>query len=248
MPEEILMHPSAEVPLPYRIVALMQERNRLFAYPLERLAIEIWSAKFRCNRCGACCTRAVNRHIFLLDHDVAAVNKIDPAAYEPAPDPEFCDQNGMLYVSGYALRMREDDKGSCWFLENDKCRIYDQRFSGCRIYPHMIRRSVDREGAVTWQQFARKNEHGLCDPTVSLEECLALAREIKEYETAFLNQQISFLETIHEYFSVHYLRHDPKILKERLQRYQQGVPVDIKVFHAGELEKCQIEKIQGVKR
>ena len=34
------MDPSPEVPLPYRIVAQMQERNRLFAFPLEQLAEE----------------------------------------------------------------------------------------------------------------------------------------------------------------------------------------------------------------
>jgi len=34
------MDPSPEVPLPYRIVALMQERDRLFAFPLEQLAEE----------------------------------------------------------------------------------------------------------------------------------------------------------------------------------------------------------------
>jgi len=229
-----------DIPLSYRIVALMQERNRLFAYPLEHFAEKIGATQFRCTSCGKCCTWAVNQHIFLLDHDVMELKKIDPAAYEPAPDPEFCDQNGMFYVSGYALRMKND--GSCWFLENGRCRIYDQRFAGCRIYPHMLRRSTDAKGEVSWQRFAHPNEHGQSDSTQSLEECLVLAREIKEYETAYLNQQISFLETIHEYFSVHNLRHDSKMMRERMRRYWQGVQVDIKVFHAGELEKCQIAK------
>jgi len=229
-----------DISIPYRIIALMQERNRLFAYPLERLAIEIWATKFRCECCGACCTQAINPHIFLLDHDVVAVRKIDPTAYEPAPGPEFCDQNGMLYVSGYALRMKDDARGSCCFLENGKCRIYDQRFSGCRIYPNMLRRSTDMGGEIVWQKFAHPNEHGQSDPIQNFDECLTLAREIKEYETAYLNQQISFLETIHEYFTVHNLRHDPKVYSVRMQRYRQGVPVDIKVFHAGELEKNQI--------
>jgi uncharacterized protein len=160
MPEEILMTASGDIPVPYRIVALMQEQNHLFAYPLERLAIKIWATRFRCDCCGACCTRAVNGYVFLLDHEMAEIKKIDPAAYEPAPDPEFCDQNGMLYVSGYALMMKDDAKGSCWFLEDGKCRIYDKRFSGCRIYPHMLRRSVGATGEVIWQKFARENEHG----------------------------------------------------------------------------------------
>lgn len=229
-----------EIPIPYRIVALMLERNRLFTFPLERLAIEIQATRFRCDCCGACCTQAINHHIFLLDRDVREVKKIDPAAYEPAPDPEFCDQNGMLYVSGYALRMKDDAVGSCWFLENDKCRIYDRRFSICRTYPHMLRRSVGAKEEVTWQKFARPNEHGRSDLLLSLEDCLVLAREIKEYEDAFLTQQIAFLETIHEYFTVHNLRHDPEVNKDRMQQSRQGRPVDIKVFHAGELEEYQI--------
>jgi hypothetical protein len=179
-------------------------------------------------------------HIFLLDRDVAEVKKIDPGAYEPAPGPEFCDQNGMLYVSGYALRMRDDQHGSCWFLEEGRCRIYDRRFSGCRVYPHLLRRGADPKGKITWLKFARKYEHGQYDPAQPLEECLELAREVREYENALLTQQISFLETIHEYFTVHSLRHDPKMHKDRLNEFRQGRPVEIKVFHEGELEECRV--------
>ncbi len=234
------MEPSLDVPLPYRIVALMQERNRLFAYPLEQMAGDIWSARFRCTSCGACCTRAVNNHIFLLDHDVTAVRTIDPAAYEPAPDPEFCDQNGMLYVSGYALRMKDDPLRSCWFLKDGRCRIYEQRPSGCRIYPHMLRRSAGAPGNVSWRQFARKDSHGQFDPLLTFEECFMIAREVKEYENAYLTQQIAFLETIHEYFSVHGLRHDPRMHKQRLRQIRKGLPGTIGVFHAGVLEEQRI--------
>ena len=231
-----------EIPIPYRIVALMHERNRLFAYPLEQVAGDIWSMKFRCTSCGACCTQVVNNHIFLLDQDVERVKTLDPDAYEPAPDPEFCDQNGMLYVSGYALRMKKNAAGSCWFLEGGRCRIYEQRFAGCRIYPHMLRRSAGVPGNVTWRQFARKGSHGRYDPTLPFEECLTIAREVKEYENAYLSQQIAFLETIHEYFVVHGLRHNPIVHKQRMQQIRQGRPVDIKVFHDGELEPCRIPK------
>jgi Fe-S-cluster containining protein len=233
------MTSPADVPIPCRIVALRQEQNRLFAYPLERLAIGIWNSRFRCNGCGSCCTKVVNPHIFLLDHDVEIVKTIDPSAYEPAPDPEFCDQNGMLYVSGYALKMRDDPAGSCWFLENNRCRIYDRRFSGCRIYPHMLRRSPGTGGEITWHKFAHRNDHGDYDPHLSLEECLATAREIKEYENAYLNQQIAFLETVHEYFIVHGLRHDPQMYQRQVRQMSGGDPVDIRVFHGEELELCR---------
>jgi Fe-S-cluster containining protein len=226
-----------DIPIPCRIVALMQERNRLFAYPLDQVAGDIWSARFRCSCCGKCCTQEINNHIFLLDHDVRRLKKIDEDAYVPAPDPEFCDQNGMLYVSGYALRMRNDPIRSCWFLENGKCRIYEQRFSGCRIYPHMLRRSAGVPGNISWRQFARKGSHGQYDPVLTFEECSVLAREVKEYENAYLSQQIAFLEAIHEYFTVNGLRHDPKVHNQRLRQIRNGVPGTITVFHAGELEE-----------
>jgi Fe-S-cluster containining protein len=230
------MNGSPDVPIPYRIVALMQERNRLFSYPLGQLAAGVMDTRFRCTGCGACCTRAVNSHIFLLDHDVETVRTIDPAAYVPAPDPEFCDQDGTLYVSGYAVRMQDDPAGSCWFLANGKCRIYDRRFSVCRIYPRMLRRGSDAGNGIAWQQFARKGEHGSDDPQLTPDECTAIAREIKEYENAVLTRQITFLETIHEYFSVHGLRHDPVLHRQQVHRFVQGEPVTVRVFHAGELE------------
>ena len=138
--------------------------------------------------------------------------------------------------------MKDDTNGSCWFFEDGKCRIYDQRFSGCRIYPHMLRRSAGAPGHVAWRQFARKGSHGKYDPTILFGECLTLAQEVKEYENAFLTQQISFLETIHEYFTVHDLRHDMEVYYDRMQRYQQGRPVEIKVFDAGELVEYRIVK------
>lgn len=231
---------SNYVPIPCRIVALVQEQNRLFGYPLETLAEEIRQIGFTCSRCGTCCTRAVNRHIFLLDKDVDTVAAIDPDAFEPAPDPEFCDQNGTLYVSGYALRMKDDDTGSCWFLHENRCQIYDRRFPICRIYPHMLRREAGRAEIVSWCTFSRMNEHGRYHVAMPKDECLSLALEIKEYENAFLTQQISFLETLHEYFTAHTLRHDPEMHRQGMQRILEGRPVDIKVFHAGELENCRM--------
>ena len=220
----------------------MQERNRLFAYPLERMAGEIKATGFRCTSCGTCCTRAVNSHIYLLDGDVINAREIDPVALEPATDPEFCDQNGTLYVSGYALRMKKDKTGSCWFLEDHKCRIYDRRFSACRIYPHMLRRRADESGQVTWQQFGRAKDHGKYHYDIPDDECLAIAREIKEYENVFLTQQISFLETIHEYFTVHTFRHDQTMYDYQKRRFSHGEPVNVKVYHAGELEDHSVIK------
>jgi len=228
---------SREVPIPYRIVALLQEQNRLIGYPPDRLAREIQSAGFRCTRCGSCCTRALNSNIFLLDHEVTAAGTIDPASVVPAPDPEFCDQNGTLYSSGFSLRMKDDTPGSCWFLENGRCRIYDQRFSVCRIYPHMLHGITDEAepGGRTWQKFARLHDHGSYQGDIPWDDCLELARNVKEYENAVLTQQISFLETVHEYFTVHGLRHDPARYDHRLHQFLAGDPVPVMVYRSGEL-------------
>lgn len=223
------------VPLPYRVLALIQERNYLFQYPLERLSGEIKDAGFRCDMCGNCCTQAVNPHIFLLDRDKAALTQIDPESFEPVPDPEFCDQDGILYTSGYALKMRGEDPHACWFLEKNRCLIYDRRCSICRIYPYTLRRIRDSEGRFRWRRVSRPGKHGHCHDEIPEEECRTLALAVKEYENAFLTQQISFLETIQEYFTKHSLVHDHSRYLEGLSLISRGSPVTITVYDAGEL-------------
>lgn len=65
------MKPVPDVPIPYRIIAMIQERNRLFTFPLEHLAGKVCETRFRGDCCRRCCTHTVNGHIFLLDHDAA---------------------------------------------------------------------------------------------------------------------------------------------------------------------------------
>ncbi|HOX35076.1 MAG TPA: YkgJ family cysteine cluster protein [Methanoregulaceae archaeon] len=229
-----------DISLPCRIIALIQERNRLFACSPGDLEAMIRGYGFRCTRCGRCCTRRINDHIFLLDRDVAVAREIDPQALEPAPGPEFCDPAGMLYVSGYAVRMKDDPAGSCWFLDGTRCRIYEQRFSVCRIYPYMHRPVHGAAGEVRWQQFARRGEHGEYDRGIPESEVQTLARGILEYEHAFLTQQIAFLETLHEYFSVQDLRHDREMYARQSRRYRRGELVDIMVYCEGELKKHRV--------
>jgi Fe-S-cluster containining protein len=230
------------VPIPFQIIALSQERNSLFEYQPDRLAGIIREIGFRCTSCARCCTHEFNGHVFLLDHDVTVVKTIDPGALEPAPYPEFCDQNGVFYVSGYALRTKRDAPGSCWFLENGRCRIYNQRFSICRVYPYMLHREPDEMGRIDWRQLSGLNEHGDYHHEIPLEESLTLAREIKEYENAILTQEISFLEFIQDYFARHNLRHVQKVYDDRMRRFSKGEPVTVMVYYAGELEENHLKK------
>ena len=203
-------------------MALTREQNSLFEYPLEELAGVIREVGFSCTCCGKCCTRTFNGHVFLLDHDVGRIRSLDPAAMEPAPDPEFCDQNGTFYVSGYALRSQGAPPGSCWFLEHGRCRIYGQRPAICRIYPSMLHREPDDEGNVDWRQVSGLNEHGEYHHAISWEECLDLARETKEYENAVLSQELAFLELVRDYFAEQGLRHVQKVYDDQMRRYAKG--------------------------
>ena len=220
----------------------MEERNALLAYPMEDLASVIRDVGFRCNSCGKCCTRNFNGHVFLLDRDTSRVKEIEPAALEPAPHPEFCDQNGVFYVSGYALRVKDDKEGSCWFLNNGRCRIYDQRFFICRIYPYMLHREPGVDGKIDWRQISGLNEHGEYEEKLPEEEILEIARETKEYEDAFLSQQIAFLEFMRKYFAGNGLRHVQKIYDERMRRYEKGEAITVRVYHDGDLEEYKIVK------
>jgi hypothetical protein len=225
------------VPIPFRSSALTQERNSLFEYPMERLAAIIREIGFTCTACAKCCTREFNGHVFLLDRDVATVRSIDPEALEPAPDPEFCDQNGTFYVSGYALKAKTDEHGSCWFLENGRCRIYDSRFAICRIYPYMLHREPDETGKVDWRQISGLNHHGEYGQVIPDEEAITSARETKEYENAFLTQEISFLECIQEHFARHKLRHVQKIYDDRMRAFVKGGVIRVMVYYDGGFEE-----------
>jgi len=225
------------IPIPYRREALVQERNSLYTYPVERLAGIIREIGFSCTHCAKCCTRSFNGHVFLLDRDVATVREIEPDALEPAPDPEFCDQNGTFYVSGYALKVKDDDAGSCWFLENGRCRIYDRRFAICRVYPYMLHREPDEYGTVDWRQFSGLDLHGEYHDKISEEESILLARETKEYENAFFSQEIRFLEGIEDYFGRHKLRHVQKVYDDQMRAFKKGKKLRVMVFCADSFEE-----------
>jgi len=218
----------------------VQERNSLFEYPLERLAGIIKDIGFRCTSCAKCCTRSFNGHVFLLDRDVRIVKEIEPEALEPAPGPEFCDQNGVFYVSGYSLKVQDDEEGSCWFLKDGRCRIYDQRFAICRIYPYMLHREPDEDGVVDWRQFSGLEQHGEYDAQIPDGESMEIARETKEYENAFLTQEIRFLEYIQDYFMKNGLRHVQKIYDDRLRAFRKGAEITVRVFFDDRLEEHRL--------
>ncbi len=234
------MVPVSLIPISSRIHAAERELSDLLAYPQDRLVSIIREVGFRCDLCGRCCTRSFNGHVFLLDSDTARAREIDPESVEPAPYPEFCDQNGTFYVSGYAVRAKGDDCGSCFFLEQGRCRIYDRRFSICRVYPYMLHREPDERGTVDWRQIAGLNEHGEYHTKLSEDFCRRAAEETLEYEIACIRHEIAFLEYIQEYFSGNQLRHVQKIYDDRIRAFARGEEIRIMVFFNGLLEEHRI--------
>ncbi len=194
---------------------------------------------FECDLCGRCCTREFNDHVFLLEKDVSAIRDVDSDALEPAPYPEYCDQNGNFYVSGYALRVKKD--GSCIFLnENKKCTIYNKRPSICSLYPYMLNREADEGGNLEWRQISGLDQHGCYHSDISDDECESIASDIKAYETAYLKQKIAFLDKIKAHFKKNKLRHVQGVYDREMRAFKKGKDIKVFVFFNNDLEEHTI--------
>ena len=84
--------------------------------------------------------------------------------------------------------------------------------------PYMLHREPDEHGNVDWRQFSGLDQHGEYDAVISDDESLDLARETKEYENAFLTQEIQFLEFMQDYFTRHRLRHVQKVYDDQIRQ------------------------------
>ena len=135
-------------PFPALLASRRGEKTALDAYPSSDLAAIISDVGFHCDCCARCCTRKFNGHVLLLDEDVMRIRSCEPEALEPVPVFDFCDQQGTFYASGYTIRTQGDPEGSCHFLKERKCRMYEKRPAVCRVYPYMLHQEPDEEGNV----------------------------------------------------------------------------------------------------
>ena len=87
-----------------RLADAREELEGLKDFPDSKFVSIIKELGFQCELGARCCTKEFNDHVFLLDSDLAIIKEIDPDAITPAPYPEFCDQEGRFYVSGYGLK------------------------------------------------------------------------------------------------------------------------------------------------
>ena len=219
---------------------LEEELRLLEEYDIEKLCPVIKEVGFSCTLCGRCCTNEFNGHVFLLDEDTERVRGIRPDAIIPAPFFELCDQNGNFYVSGYALKTKEN--GDCIFLEDNRCTIYDDRFSICRIYPYMLHREYGDDGKLAWRQISGLNEHGEYNADIPDEDCMKAAEETIAYEKAFLEKEIGFYNDALRHFTEAGLKPVRKIYDREFRAFEAGEPVTVFVHLRGKFEKNILKK------
>jgi len=218
-----------------------EERDALLKYPVGELAAIIRDVGFSCDLCARCCTQAFNGHVHLLDDDAGWLVAHEPAALEPAPFFDFCDQDGILYASGYTVRSVQDEAGSCWFLDQGRCRIYPFRPRVCRVYPYMLHREPDASGTIDWRQISGLNEHGLYNQEISPQEACRIARDVIDFERSVLDEEIAFLEYTRIFFAENNLRHVRKMYDIQTRRLARKDPVPIRVYDRGRFAMWMVE-------
>lgn len=216
--------------------ALSMALKSLHAYPAGDLEAIIDEVGFRCDCCARCCTREFNGHVLLLDGDVSRIRECEPDALEPVPFLDFCDQHGTYYTSGYTLRTQGDPAGSCHFLKDLRCRIYEARPAVCRVYPYMLHREPDERGTTDWRQISGLDQHGSYHHPVPGAEARECAIATKAFEEAVIRQEMAYLVTIAEYFSDHGLRNVRKRYDDGLRMAGQGGAFRVLVYSSGGFE------------
>jgi Fe-S-cluster containining protein len=241
----IHIHTNVSKPLSLfhnRIMALKEEQAALEVFPFEELVTIIRNVGFACDQCGRCCGRQFNGHVFLFSEEADKIRAMNPHMIEPPPVYDFCDQHGVLYVSGYTIGTRGDEAGSCRFLDHGRCRIYGERPAVCRIYPYMLHREPDTKGLLDWRQISGLDQHGIYHCTISLKEARQIAGDVKRFEDRVLSQEIEFLGMITRHFKERNLRHVRKRHDDQVRNLHAGGDATVMVYHAGHFEAWNISQ------
>ncbi len=223
------------------IRTLENEIKDVASFPDERYIEIIHEVGFECDRCGRCCTREFNDHVFLLDEDAESIIKIAGREFlRPAPYYEFCDNLGRFYVMGYALKDKAG--GKCIFYTDGRCEHYAHRPAVCRIYPYMLHREEDEEGNIDFRQIGGLGEHGLYNSEIDGETCRETVKEVKKYEKDFLEQKLRFLRRIDEHFQKNNLRHSRHMYDRMMREFEKGKEIEVYVFFQGNLIRETVSK------
>lgn len=105
---------------------------------IKELEEKIKKTGFKCRMCAECCSGGNNEVMVSADEIEIIEEKTGLKFNEIAePYPEWIDADDeKRYTFGWVLKRGDD--GNCIFLENKRCRIYDDRPNICRTYPFMI--------------------------------------------------------------------------------------------------------------
>ena len=218
------------------------EEKALTTYSKEHFLDVVSDVGFECDFCGKCCTHSFNDHVYLLADDASRILSIDADAVKPSPYFDFCDQHGRFYVSGYSLKTQNDEVGSCFFLDNNRCRIYDRRPLICRVYPYMIHRESDDSGVFDWREVSGLNEHGLYGAEISKNEAEEIFKITKKYEAGYISQEKEFLSAVSKHFDTNQFKHVPKIYDKQLRAFEKGDEVTVFVYFNGAFHEHKVRK------
>ena len=220
---------------------LEDEIKEVALFPDEQYVEIIREVGFECDRCGKCCTSEFNDHVFLLDEDAARIIEATGKEFlRPAPCYDLCDNLGRFYVLGYALKNKSG--GDCIFYTNGRCELYDKRPKICRIYPYMLHREADEEGNIDFREICGLNEHGLYHNDIDEKTSKEIVKDVKKYETSFLEQKLRFLLKIKEHFEKNNLRHSRQMYDLMMRKFKKGKEIEVFVFFQGKLVKEIVSK------
>lgn len=87
------------------------------------------SERFACSGCGACCRWTGS--VLLTDADIPVL-----AERLGLAEQDFIDQHTRLAPNRQQLALLDQADGSCAFLTDDRCAIYEARPEQCRSFPY----------------------------------------------------------------------------------------------------------------
>jgi F0F1-type ATP synthase gamma subunit len=101
----------------------------------------------------------------------------------------------------------------------------------------MLHREPDEDGNIDFRQIGGLDEHGLYHNEIGEEICKEILKNVKEYESGFLRQQLRFFEYVEKYFKENNLRNSQQMYDRMMRQYQKGKAIEIYVFYHGAFEK-----------
>lgn len=224
-----------------KAVDIEKEIKCIGSFPDEDYIKIISEVGFVCDFCGKCCTSEFNDHVFLLDDDAQKIIEHNGREFlRHAPYFDLCDNLGIFYVMGYALKTKPN--GDCIFLRDRRCENYEIRPRICKIYPYMLHREPDDEGNFEFRQISGLDMHGLYHNEISEESCKEILKSVKEYESGFQRQKLGFIKEIERFFKENNLRNSQQMYDRMMREYHKGKVIEVNIFFRGKFEKEIISK------